>query len=238
MTEISPRPLTLPRFPLFQPLCVTQCSALLFAVFPPQFLSSAASRLFPFSHRAALRIFVMSRLPLLPVRSTTNPTNTRFHFASIAHDNASISTDIVTPPPTSPLHSAPSGSTITPPGVILCGTQKIHKFSHDPTGAPRRGHEDDVADTVCICLALFRVWLEPGLSGEASQGSSGESNGDLNASVYSGGRKKADVVVSVNINLSSADGKGEEEREKVQAWWESLVGSVKILDFGLFGDSD
>ena len=167
---------------------------------------------------------------------TSSPTldkrsNSRYHFDSIAHDNASISTQILTAAPTTPLPSRAypypsttgSGSssgpspTPTPAPTILTGSQKIHKFSHDPTGAPRPGHEADEADEVIISLALWRVWLE-------------DPNG--------GAKKKADLVCSVNVNLTSTDGQGEEEMRRVEGWWRGAVESLKIVDFGLFGDTE
>lgn len=50
------------------------------------------------------------------------------------------------------------------------------------------------------------------------------------------GKKKADVVMSVNVNLS-AEG-GEVEKQKVQNWLERSVGSFSIQDWELFGDSE
>ncbi|KIR27806.1 hypothetical protein I309_03435 [Cryptococcus deuterogattii LA55] len=138
----------------------------------------------------------------------------KFHFNSIAHDNASLNSMILTPAPPSPIPSAPSISpTATLQPVILSGTQRIHKFSHDPTGAPRPGHENDVADDVWIGLALWRVWVES-----------------------EDGKKKADVVLSVNVNLSAADGSGEKERQQVEGWFGNAVESLKVVDYGLFGN--
>jgi len=158
-----------------------------------------------------------------------NSADRRYHFDSIAHDNASISTQILTPAPTTPLPSRPypypttstspsslTSPTPTPSPVVLTGTQKIHKFSHDPSGAPRPGHEADEADEVVISLALWRVWLQ-------------DEGGNR--------KKKADVVCSVNVNLTSSDGQGEAERERVDGWWRAAVGSLQIVDYGLFGDA-
>lgn len=50
------------------------------------------------------------------------------------------------------------------------------------------------------------------------------------------GKKKADVVMSVNVNLSSEG--GEAERDQVQRWLDGAVGSFKIKDWELFGDSE
>ena len=50
------------------------------------------------------------------------------------------------------------------------------------------------------------------------------------------GRKKADVVLSVNVNLS-ADG-GEAERGRAEGAFERAVESLKIKDWGLFGDEE
>ncbi|ODN95336.1 hypothetical protein L198_04732 [Cryptococcus wingfieldii CBS 7118] len=138
----------------------------------------------------------------------------KFHFGSIAHDNASLSSTILTPPPSSPIPSTPSTSTPSQiKATTLAGTQQIHKFSHDPTGAPREGHEADVPDQVWIGLALWRVWIE----GAA-------------------GRKKADVVLSVNVNLSAEGGEGAKEQHLVEGWFAQAVDSFKVEDFGLFGD--
>ena len=140
----------------------------------------------------------------------------RFHFDSIAHDNAALTSKILTPSsPQNPLPSPSSSISLasTPSPTILTGLQTIHKFSHDPSGAPRPGHEADQADSVWIGLALWRVNLAEG-----------------------GRRKKADVVCSVNVNLSAPDGKGEEEQRAVEEWWKASVGSLAIRDFDLFGD--
>lgn len=137
----------------------------------------------------------------------------RFHFNSLAHDNSAVSSTILSQAPPSPIASTPLSSPTTPLPVFLHGTQTIHKFSYDPTGAPRPGREADEPDTVWIGVGLWRCWLE--IEGGRS-------------------RKKADVVLSVNVNLS-ADG-GEVEKGRVQAWLEDTVRGFQILDWGLFGD--
>jgi len=141
----------------------------------------------------------------------------KYHFSSLSQDNASLSTTILTPSPGSPIPSQPqpSRSPTTPRPVILKGTQAIHKYSRDPTGAPRPGHESDVPDEVWIALALWRIWIQP-------EGP--------------GGKKKADVVCSVNVNLSAENGRGLVERDAVEAWWETAVQNMQVLDWGLFGD--
>lgn len=60
----------------------------------------------------------------------------------------------------------------------------------------------------------------------------------INGAGVGGGRKKADVVCSVNVNLSSSDGRGEIERQEVERWWSLSVGSMRITDFELFGDEE
>jgi len=133
----------------------------------------------------------------------------RFHFNSIAHDNSALSSTILTPTPQpSPLTSSQiTESPTTPQPIILKGIQKIHKFSYDPTGQPRPGHEGDIPDDVFIGVALWRChW----------------------------GRKKADLVMSVNVNLSAEGGEG--ERGVVEGWWEDAVGSLELKDWELFGD--
>lgn len=50
------------------------------------------------------------------------------------------------------------------------------------------------------------------------------------------GKKKADVVMSVNVNLS-AEG-GQEEKQRVQGWVDSAAASLSIQDWELFGDSE
>jgi hypothetical protein len=51
-----------------------------------------------------------------------------------------------------------------------------------------------------------------------------------------GRKKKADVVLSVNVNLSAADGKGAEEVKRVEEWLPRAVGSLRVDDWNLFGD--
>jgi hypothetical protein len=133
----------------------------------------------------------------------------RFHFDSLAHDNTALSSNILTSPPTSTVSSAPLDNPDQLRPITLVGTQKIHKFTHNPTGAPRPGHEDDQPDEVWIGMALWRCWL---------------------------GKKKADVVMSVNVNMT-AEG-GEAEKQKVSTWLEGTIGSLKVEDWELFGDSE
>lgn len=140
----------------------------------------------------------------------------RFHFDSIAHDNAALSSQILTPAPSTPLPpqtvtAASADQLPTPTPVIITGLQTIHKFSHDPTGAPRPGHEADTPDRVWIGVALWRCWAD-----------------------VAGSKKRADVVGSVNVNLS-AEG-GEAEQKRVEAWWRESVAGLRVLDWGLFGD--
>ncbi|WOO81538.1 Ran guanine nucleotide release factor [Vanrija pseudolonga] len=140
----------------------------------------------------------------------------KFHFDSIAHDNAALSSSILTPAPataTPPqvLTAASAEQLPTPTPVIITGLQTIHKFSHDPTGAPRPGHEGDTPDRVWIGVALWRCWADVG-----------------------GSKKRADVVGSVNVNLS-AEG-GEAEQKRVEAWWRENVAGLRVLDWGLIGD--
>lgn len=144
----------------------------------------------------------------------------RFHFSSLAHDNTALSSSILTSPPPSPLTSTPQTAPSTPAPVVLTGLQRIHKFSYNPTGGPRPGHEDDTADEVWIGMAMWRCWLEPGPDSTALR------------------RKKADVVCSVNVNLSAADGSGAIERETVERWWTRAVQGLLIEDWHLFGDAD
>lgn len=155
------------------------------------------------------------------------PTETRFHFESIAHDNSSLSSTVLTPPPTTlppsrPLFGPPPcPSPYTPPPTLLAGTQTIHKYSHDPTGAPRPGHEADEPDSVWVGLALWRCWYEPG-----------EGAGAV------GGKKKADLVMSVNVNLSAGDKRGQEERERAEAVLRTAAETLRIEDWGLFADAE
>ena len=88
------------------------------------------------------------------------------------------------------------------------GVQRIHKYTHDPSGAPRPGHEGDKPDDVMITLALFRCWK---------------------------GRKKADVVLSINVNLSAPGGK--EEQARVRGWLTKAITSFTLHDWELFPDS-
>ena len=65
-------------------------------------------------------------------------------------------------------------------------------------------------------MALWRCWLEPAEPGK--------------------GKKKADVVLSVNVNLS-AEG-GEQERAKAERAFEEAKKSLDVRDWGLFGDEE
>ncbi|WRT69999.1 uncharacterized protein IL334_006992 [Kwoniella shivajii] len=142
----------------------------------------------------------------------------KFHFSSIAHDNASLQSTILTAAPTSTIPSKPSPleSASTPSPITLSGIQRIHKFSHDASGAPRPGHESDSPDEVWIGVGLWRIWLEQSGSERT--------------------KKKADLVLSVNVNLSDESGVGNIEREKVEEWFKRAVESLQIIDFALFGD--
>jgi hypothetical protein len=133
----------------------------------------------------------------------------RFHFNSIAYDNSSLSSTILTPSPSQPIPSQDLTCPSTPTPIILKGLQRIHKFSYDPTGQARPGHEEDIPDEVFIGVGLWRCKL---------------------------GRKKADLVMSVNVNLSG-DG-GERERGVVEGWFEESVRSLEIKDWELFGDEE
>ena len=145
----------------------------------------------------------------------------RYHFDSISHDNSALSSSILTCPPPTP--SGPGSGASTPTPLVLTGTQSVQKFSG--ASGPRRGHETDSPDTVWIALALWRVWIrsEPHhTSGSAESREGGR-----------GMEKKADVVCSVNVNMSSAA--AEEERKRVEGWWMKAVRGLEMRDFGLFG---
>ena len=193
--------------------------------------------------------------------------DTRFHFDSIAHDNSALSSTILTSTPPAPLSSHPRPShpqsqsqshsqlqstpassatspnlhLITPSPVILTGLQHVHKFSHNPSGAPRPGHESDTPDTVWIGVALWRVWTDPPDTTAPNTGAPSES-GPSGAAPSGGGSgrggKKADVVCSINVNLSSEDGQGSIERGVVERWWSRSVQSLVIRDWDLFGDAE
>jgi hypothetical protein len=49
-------------------------------------------------------------------------------------------------------------------------------------------------------------------------------------------QEKADVVMSVNVNISGEG--GEAEKQKVSGWLENSINSLKVEDWGLFGDSE
>ncbi|RXK40067.1 hypothetical protein M231_02707 [Tremella mesenterica] len=164
---------------------------------------------------------------------------TKFHFESIAHDNSSLSTTVLTPSPGSPvpsrpLHALPTETLdSTPQPVILTGLQKVHKYSQDPSGAPRPGHEGDDPDEVWIGVALWRCWVEQVRPLEDAPVTDLDTGGGHGVR-----KKKADLVYSVNVNLSASDGNGYRERQMVEAWWQRSVGSLRIEDWNLFGDEE
>ncbi|BEI84500.1 hypothetical protein CcaverHIS002_0411040 [Cutaneotrichosporon cavernicola] len=139
----------------------------------------------------------------------------KFHFASLAHDNAALASHINTPeesiPAPSPTQVSPAelANLPTPKPVLLAGTQTIHKFSHDPRGGPRPGHEADTPDDVFIALALWRINIQVG-----------------------GKSKRADVVLSLNVPASV----GKAERDAAEGWFKAAAGELKIVDWGLFAD--
>lgn len=59
------------------------------------------------------------------------------------------------------------------------------------------------ADEVLVCVALYRVSV---------------------------GRRRADVVMSVNVNLTAAD----DDSEVVKKWFTAAARGLRIVDFGLF----
>ncbi|KAL7424537.1 hypothetical protein Q5752_000221 [Cryptotrichosporon argae] len=137
----------------------------------------------------------------------------KFHFTSLAHDNASLSTTLLTPAPGVPLLSRPAPSPSgTPAPTVLAGLQHVHKFSHDASGAPRPGREADAPDAVWVAVAVWRCWVDGA----------------------PGTRKRADVVCSVNVRLGGGD--EEKERDRVEAWWTEAVRGLRIEDWGLFAD--
>lgn len=139
----------------------------------------------------------------------------RFHFASLAHDNAALSSAITTPQESIPapgptqVTQADLANLATPQPVLIAGTQTIHKYSHDPRGGPRPGHEGDAPDDVFIGLALWRVNLEIGAK-----------------------RKRADLVLSFNLPAAA----GKEERDAAEGWFKEAAAQLKIVDWGLFAD--
>lgn len=136
------------------------------------------------------------------------PSNHRFHFNSLAHDNAALSSRIITPE--RPIPATKTNPPETPAPVVLAGIQQIHKYSHDPSGAPRAGHENDTPDDVWIGVALWRVDVDqPGQP-----------------------KRRADIVCSVNVPASA----GEQEQKNVEAWWLQAVGQLRIADWGLFAE--
>lgn len=158
--------------------------------------------------------------------SNSKQADGRYHFNSVAHDNAALSSTLTTPPP--PVHAVPaqtqrvqSASELsTPHPTIVTGIQRVHKFSHDPSGAPRRGHEGDAPDEVWIGLALWRIDVD-----------------------IAGHRKRADVVCTANVPLKEAaegnpNGVSSEELAKVEGWWRNAVAGMQVKDWNLFGDEN
>ncbi|KAK4686022.1 hypothetical protein P7C73_g4113, partial [Tremellales sp. Uapishka_1] len=131
----------------------------------------------------------------------------KYHFNSLAHDNAALSSTITSASPAYPIPSVQQSTAApsTPRPIVISGQQTIHKYSYDPTGAPRPGHATDIPDHVWIGLALWRVWV---------------------------GGKKADLICSVNIKLEG----GDDERISVEDWWTRAVAGLQIMDYGLFAD--
>ena len=113
--------------------------------------------------------------------------------------------------------------------MILTGAQSIHKYSHNSSGAPRPGHESDTPDEVFIGVALWRIWIDDSPDGDGDGGGGGDEGEHRSL-------KKADLVCSVNVNMSAEDGNGQMERATVEQWWLRAVGSLRILDWNLFGD--
>jgi hypothetical protein len=74
---------------------------------------------------------------------------------------------------------------------------------------------------VWVGLVLWRCWYEPG-----------EGTGAV------GGKKKADLVMSVNVNLSAGDKRGEAERERGEAVLRRAAETLRIEDWGLFADAE
>lgn len=162
--------------------------------------------------------------PNRPFRLFRPDADGRFHFNSVAHDNAALSATLTTPLP--PVHAVPAqtqrvasaSALATPHPTIVTGVQRVHKFSHDPTGAPRRGHEGDAPDEVWIGLALWRIDVD-----------------------IAGHRKRADIVCTANVPLKeaaegNADGASSAELARVEHWWRHAVAGMRINDWGLFGD--
>lgn len=142
----------------------------------------------------------------------------RFHFDALAHDNAAESqsvTEVSASSSTSTIQeytsSDPSSlrALPTPPPSTLTGTQRVKKFNSQQ------------ADEVRVRVAVWRVDL---VSSERSGGSIGKL------------RRRADVVASVNVNLSSVDGgdSAREEADRVGAWFGRAVQGMRIVDYGLF----
>jgi len=68
---------------------------------------------------------------------------------------------------------------------------------------------------VWIGLALWRCWLRV--------------EGDAGVS-----EKKADLICTVNVNLSEDE--GEREKQTIERWWIGAVEGLRIENWDLFGD--
>ncbi|CAK9787434.1 Mog1p/PsbP-like protein [Cutaneotrichosporon oleaginosum] len=139
----------------------------------------------------------------------------KFHFGSLAHDNAALASNITTPqenipaPPQQEVSASDLANLPTPKPVVIAGTQTIHKYSHDPRGGPRPGHEGDAPDDVFIGLALWRINLQIGKE-----------------------RKRADLVLSINVPA----GAGTKERDVAERWFKAAADELRIEDWGLFAN--
>lgn len=155
----------------------------------------------------------------------------RLHFDALAHDNAAESQAVIevvaagessfgareyASDPQS-LRSLP-----TPAPNTLLGTQRVRKFNSQQ------------ADEVLVRVAVWRVDLVRRGNGSAASttaSAGSEAQGDTL------GRRRADVVASVNVNLSAPAGQAgtaKEEAERVAEWFQRAVAGMRIADYGLF----